>query len=1469
MSLFPTLFLIPAHLMADQQYSWSPSQYFDEDSRSPPPRNMKGLSGGRPAQLQLTPSAHTCGLGDCDPSLDHHLHHGDSRSPSYLLSPTESCPLEGHHRCSPRSSIHSECMMMPVSLSTTDHSISSSTFPRMHYGNASRDSGGNTSGGRDARDDGGSSSHSHGGSGKMNRIPANLLDQFEKQMPLHRDGFHTLQYQRTSTTTTTEQRNESPGRIRHLVHSVQKLFTKSHSLEGSSKMNGTKGDSHRDGSHHNHHHNHHHKHSKRSKSKDRKYDGGGGGGKHRSGGWWSSDDNLDSDSTYRTQSVMSRHHVDHISHCYPDSVQGHLGRDLSLKTSKSNNDVKCSACESLSMAPEGKFMKRSSWSTLTVSQAKEAYRKSSLNLEKPMTPTDLKPNLRTCNYLQVPQDEWGGYPGGGKDDEIPCRRMRSSSYVKAMGDEESGESDSSPKTSPQKAVRPDALVKAIIRPRELLDSQSSYRLDKINSDMRNYITNFAADLSQSYHLQATRDMHPSLALDPSTNYNSPKFRSRNQSYMRAVSTLSQASCVSQVSQVSETEINGQFESVCESVFSEVESQAMEALDLPGCFRTRSHSYLRAIQAGYSQDDDCITPVASTVTSTIRSTTGCPIRRDRLYHQDNMGATAKPVSGPPVSPSLFRSPRSSAPERPSPKAIQASIKESATLAAAISMQWKEEVSAMRRELAELRRDLCKELRAFNSNFNTFTQHYNTWSPQAGNVAAGAGTGLGEGVGTGAGTGPRAGSGLGPGRATMGDKGTGKAREKKPQISKVSVGTQARSKVLVRQSTADAAVNCPEEDTTPIYHADLVHFDLVMLTSFDQDDLDSVFMDPEPEPFDLGADCSFNAEDYDPLGYHSDSQSSPLPTVTVTISPPSSVSPDTSLEIDFGPTSPGPDSPLSEVEPSSPDVQELEKSDYDVAEIMECMDATQEAVSLAEEIEGGTPSSPERLSSEQAFLWDRWQRRGQRRASLHRSASVELWRIQFCLPSTCSIDWSPQPTPAITYTPNYKKTPPPVPPRSTSKPLISITAQSSTESTQDAYHEGRHPHGGMWAPDGLGLGLSPGRALYNSTDSLDSAKAVTIAMEAAGVMAGKRHPSTDSHSSVLTCDKAILVSKAEEYLKTPRSSIGIQVEAATDSESESKGSREYHSVGIQVEDDKKGQGRFKRSNSVTAAVQADLELEGFPTMEDKGLQFGGGFQRHSEPSTPTQYGAVRTVRTQGLFSYREDYRAPAEPPSPREAASEAAWQLEPPSPRKSAASSVDSGRASPSLRRDGSWFMQLLHNETKRMEGWCKEMEAEAEENDLSEDNLCVSALGKIRSAVGSAQLLMSQKFQQFYWLCQQNLDPSAMPRPTSQDLAGFWDLLQLSVDDVSMKFDQLQQIKNNNWRPIQSPEKKLPAPIPKKTVRQRSSIMREKSLDLPDRHRQEARRRLMAAKRAASFRQNSASERADSIEIYIPEAQTRL
>lgn len=76
------------------------------------------------------------------------------------------------------------------------------------------------------------------------------------------------------------------------------------------------------------------------------------------------------------------------------------------------------------------------------------------------------------------------------------------------------------------------------------------------------------------------------------------------------------------------ELNHQFEAVCESVFGEVESQAVEALDLPGCFRMRSHSYLRAIQAGCSQDDDCLSlfsmsaPAGPPITSSILKPSPC-------------------------------------------------------------------------------------------------------------------------------------------------------------------------------------------------------------------------------------------------------------------------------------------------------------------------------------------------------------------------------------------------------------------------------------------------------------------------------------------------------------------------------------------------------------------------------------------------------------------------------------------------------------------------------------------------------------------------------------------------------------------------------------------------------------------------------------------------------------------------------
>lgn len=220
------------------------------------------------------------------------------------------------------------------------------------------------------------------------------------------------------------------------------------------------------------------------------------------------------------------------------------------------------------------------------------------------------------------------------------------------------------------------------------------------------------------------------------------------------------------------------------------------------------------------------------------------------------------------------------------------------------------------------------------------------------------------------------------------------------------------------------------------------------------------------------------------------------------------------------------------------------------------------------------------------------------------------------------------------------------------------------------------------------------------------------------------------------------------------------------------------------------------------------------------------------------------------------------------------LPPPDPSLETANCSSHGDAvqpsTPACLRDGNWFLKLLQAETGRMEGWCQQMEQETKDNKLSED-----VLGTIRSAVGSAQLLITQKFEQFRGLCNENLNVNADPRPTAQDLAGFWDLLQLSIEDISMKFDELYQLKANNWQLPEKSEKKdenkqLPSSVPKKQTKPKLSAGKDRSVDSAvDKQRQEARKRLMAAKRAASVRQNSATESADSIEIYVPEAQTRL
>ncbi|KAK2862367.1 hypothetical protein Q5P01_001900 [Channa striata] len=455
---------------------------------------------------------------------------------------------------------------------------------------------------------------------------------------------------------------------------------------------------------------------------------------------------------------------------------------------------------------------------------------------------------------------------------------------------------------------------------------------------------------------------------------------------------------------------------------------------------------------------------------------------------------------------------------------------------------------------------------------------------------------------------------------------------------------------------------------------------------------------------------------------------------------------------------------------------------------------------------------------------------------------------------------------------KAAPPPVPPRTTSKPYISVTVQSSTESAQDNYLDQQDRRSEV--------NSQSSHAHSNSSDSLDSTRANSLAR---GFKKGN------------------LVAEEPLVAPVPRrklSSIGIQVDCIQEvPREETPPLAKFQSIGVQVEDG----WQLSRSSSMASKQETDSDTQDIPVIShiintkhtEKKIMVNSASQSMSStpgqdsldngdvtgdtssPPPPRQILNRSTTRSSSS-SFSESLDPALDPSS-----------LPPPDPwlesgNGSSSSVPQTGGGGTLCRRDGHWFLKLLQAETGRMEGWCQQMEQETKDNQLSEE-----VLGKVRSAVGSAQLLMSQKFQQFRGLCEQNLNVNANPRPTAQDLAGFWDLLQLSIEDISLKFDELYHLKSNDWQSVPSaaahspPERKdgekAAPPALKKPGKGRPSLGREKSADSSstsssasaEKQRQEARKRLLAAKKAASYRQNSATESADSIEIYVPEAQTRL
>jgi len=76
-------------------------------------------------------------------------------------------------------------------------------------------------------------------------------------------------------------------------------------------------------------------------------------------------------------------------------------------------------------------------------------------------------------------------------------------------------------------------------------------------------------------------------------------------------------------------------------------------------------------------------------------------------------------------------------------------------------------------------------------------------------------------------------------------------------------------------------------------------------------------------------------------------------------------------------------------------------------------------------------------------------------------------------------------------------------------------------------------------------------------------------------------------------------------------------------------------------------------------------------------------------------------------------------------------------------------------------------------------------------------------IGMAKLLMAQKLTQFRGLCDKNINVTREEDPfvpTNMDLAGFWDMVHIQVEQIHTRFQGLHDLKKANWV-VKAPEKK--------------------------------------------------------------------
>lgn len=204
------------------------------------------------------------------------------------------------------------------------------------------------------------------------------------------------------------------------------------------------------------------------------------------------------------------------------------------------------------------------------------------------------------------------------------------------------------------------------------------------------------------------------------------------------------------------------------------------------------------------------------------------------------------------------------------------------------------------------------------------------------------------------------------------------------------------------------------------------------------------------------------------------------------------------------------------------------------------------------------------------------------------------------------------------------------------------------------------------------------------------------------------------------------------------------------------------------------------------------------------------------------------------------------------------------------------------KDGHYFVRVVNEEQSRIEALCRKVEGDLE-SDMPDE-----AGGICRAFLGKANLLTSKKFKQFRGLCEQNITHTPSPETGRitlvSDLAGFWDMVMIQVDEINSKFIDVETMKDNGWK-VAAPVF-VTKPTPRKTPVAKRAYGRQLSRDKGDKAgagqgtkdsnkkqekeiratkmraaREEARKRLIAAKKEAARQRIKSNSSETEVEIF--------